>query len=72
MEMAIKAVWDDEYTGPRYTYYSPLRPFPVYLLPTGWVAVITGPGSDPRTIVTTEPLPQQFIDQTSLEEVSKC
>ena len=70
MGMAIQGVWSDEYSGPRYTYYSSLRPFPVYLLPTGYVVVITGPGSDPRTIVTTEPLPQQFIDQTSLEQVT--
>ena len=56
----------DEYTGPRYTYYSPLRPMMALLLPNGFTVVITM-GQDERIIVTTEPLPEHFIEQLSLE-----
>lgn len=64
--MPIQGIWSDEYTGPKYTYYSPLRPISATLLPEGYTVVMTV-GRDPRTIVTTEPLPNRFIEQWSLE-----
>ncbi len=64
--MANQGVWSDEYTGDQYTYYSPLRPITSTLLPPGFVTVIEV-GRDPRIIVTTEPLPDTFIAQWSLE-----
>lgn len=58
--------WSDEYNGPRYTYYSPLRPMMAHLLPSGFTTVITlGQAKD--IIVTTERLPDSFIEQASLE-----
>ena len=68
MKRAIQGVWADEYNGPTFTYYSPLRPITATLLPLGSVVVITV-GQDPRRIVVTEPLPEQFIKQWSLEVI---
>lgn len=64
--MPTQGVWSDEYTGPRYTYYSPLRPISPTLLPDGYTVVISV-GSDPRRITTTEALPERFIQNWSLE-----
>ena len=58
--------WSDEYTGPRYTYYSPLRPIPAHLLPAGFTTVLTS-GQAQDIIVTTKPLPESFVGQASLE-----
>ena len=69
MNRAIQGVWDDEYTGPRFTYYSPLRPITATLLPTGSVVVLTV-GQDPKRIVVTEPLPERFIEQWSLAVIA--
>ena len=63
-----KWVWDDEYQGPRWVYYSPLRPVSATMLPRESTAVIKV-GMDPRTVVVTEPLPEHFVDQWSLELV---
>lgn len=66
--MPIHSVWSDEYTGPRYTYYSPLRPIPATLLPEGYTVVVGSTSApDLSVITTTKPLPQRFIDQWSLE-----
>lgn len=64
--MAIQSVWFDEYSGNQYHYYSPLRPFTPTMLPEGYVYVLEV-GRDPRVVVTTTPLPDAFITQTSLE-----
>lgn len=66
--MPTQSVWSDEYSGPRYAYHSPLRPITATLLPQGYTVVIVLPW-DPRTIITTQPLPEHFISQWSLEEV---
>ena len=60
--------YDDTYTGPRFTYRSPLRPIQPMDLPDGFTAVIRiDPNQDYRTITTTTPLPERFIAQWSLE-----
>ena len=59
-------LWSDEYSGPRFTYYSPLRPMSVSLLPNGFTTVIEL-DQDERIVVTTEPLPESFVTQASLE-----
>ena len=64
--MTIQSVWSDEYKGERFTYYSPLRPVSPINLPLGTIYV-TEVGRDPRIVVTTAPLPDSFIKQTSLE-----
>ena len=60
------AVYDDEYTGERFTYYSPLRPIAYSLIPKECEVVIK-PSLDSRTVITTNPLPDDFISQWSLE-----
>ena len=64
------SVWEDEYTGEVYEYYSSLRPVSTTLLPNGYTAVIRV-GGDPQTIKTTEPLPESFINQLSLEKIQE-
>ncbi len=61
-----KHVWSDEYTGKRYTYYSPYRPVMAHMLPHGTTIVIKL-GQDRRTVVTTEPLVESYIKQADLE-----
>lgn len=63
--MAQKHVWADQYEGPRFTYYSPLRPIAAHMLPFG-VTVVISVGQDARTIITTEALPDHFVSQWSL------
>ena len=64
--MTKKYVWNDEYDGPRYAYYIALRPILPSMLPKE-ITVVISVGQDPRTVVTTEPLPECFIKQTDLE-----
>lgn len=62
----VNHVFADEYTGPGYHYYSPLRPIVPTLLPEGFTVVIRV-GQNPRIVVTTTPLPETFVKQWSLE-----
>ena len=64
--MKNEAGWSDEYEGERFTYYSPLRPMSPTNLPEGTVYILEV-GRDPRIVVTTAPLSDSFINQTSLE-----
>ena len=66
-EDMVNGVWSDEYNGERFTYYSPLRPLTPTLLPKGTVYIMEV-GRDPRIIVTTAPLPSNFVEQASLEK----
>ena len=56
---AIQSVWSDEYEGERFTYYSPLRPLSPTLMPEGTVYIVEV-GRDPRIVVTTNPLPDDY------------
>ncbi len=66
--MAISHIWSDEYNGPAYTYFSPLRPIRATMLPDGFKVVlpVVGP-TDEHYITTTEQLPESFCKQASLE-----
>ena len=64
--MGTQSVWSDEWEGERFTYYSPLRPVSLVNLPPGTIYIVEV-GRDPRIVVTTAPLSESFIAQTSLD-----
>ena len=67
--MATASVWSDSYDGDIHLYKSPLRPIPAYMLPEGSTIVLGFPYNE-REIRTTAPLPEHFVSQWSLEEVT--
>ncbi len=64
--MPAKILWDDQYTGIRYTYHSRLRPVSQLWLDDTVTRIII-PGQDDRYITVTEPLSEHIVLQYDLE-----
>lgn len=67
--MANPPTFKDQHHGRVYRYYSPYRPMPPSVLPSGTTYLIE-PGRDPRVVETAEPLPDDFIRQAELQLVA--
>jgi hypothetical protein len=63
--MAKQIVWNDEYQGPRYTYYSPLRPVAQLWISSEFTRVISS-GQNDREITLTTELSESFVKQCDL------